>query len=326
MKKIILIGCGNIGARHLQSLAQLAYDLEIHVVEPRYDAFENGRKLFEAARQPKLGHGLIVWHESVCERLTNSDIAIIATTASFRLELIKNLLQMGRHPNLLLEKMVCQTESDYKKLLSILLRYRSKAWVNTIRRYNSTYHWIAQEIKAQRFILDVRGEQFGLGSNAIHYLDLFAMLARSKSLEIHWHHLYTPLLKNKRGNGFVEINGLIYGQDQKGNIFNIASLPFNGRETVVTVISQSKKFIVNETKKSVEVLFGEKKEAVSGKPFQEPLVSQTTSAVLTDIFTRSRCALPTVQDLQSLHVSLLRIFKAHISKATGRRITRVPVT
>ncbi len=33
MKKIALVGCGNIGSRHLQALAKLPYKLNIEVVE-----------------------------------------------------------------------------------------------------------------------------------------------------------------------------------------------------------------------------------------------------------------------------------------------------
>ena len=33
-KKILILGCGNVGSRHLQALTNLPYDLEIGIIEP----------------------------------------------------------------------------------------------------------------------------------------------------------------------------------------------------------------------------------------------------------------------------------------------------
>ena len=41
MINIILIGCGNIGARHLQSLCQLNLSAEFHIVDPNFKNIQN---------------------------------------------------------------------------------------------------------------------------------------------------------------------------------------------------------------------------------------------------------------------------------------------
>ena len=33
-KRIILVGCGNIGSRHLQAIAKLPYGIKVDIVEP----------------------------------------------------------------------------------------------------------------------------------------------------------------------------------------------------------------------------------------------------------------------------------------------------
>jgi len=38
VRRVILIGCGNIGSRHLQALAKLEYDLSVDIVEPSIEA------------------------------------------------------------------------------------------------------------------------------------------------------------------------------------------------------------------------------------------------------------------------------------------------
>jgi len=37
-KRICLIGCGNVGSRHLQAIAKLPYDIQIDVVEPQSES------------------------------------------------------------------------------------------------------------------------------------------------------------------------------------------------------------------------------------------------------------------------------------------------
>ena len=34
MKEITIVGCGNIGSRHLQAVSKIEDALEIHIVEP----------------------------------------------------------------------------------------------------------------------------------------------------------------------------------------------------------------------------------------------------------------------------------------------------
>ena len=37
-KKFTLVGCGNVGSRHLQALAKLPFDIDVKIVEPSKDA------------------------------------------------------------------------------------------------------------------------------------------------------------------------------------------------------------------------------------------------------------------------------------------------
>ena len=37
-KKIILVGCGNVGSRHLQAIVKLRYPISIEIIEPNLKA------------------------------------------------------------------------------------------------------------------------------------------------------------------------------------------------------------------------------------------------------------------------------------------------
>lgn len=47
VKRILLVGCGIIGSRHLQAIAKLEEKTEIDVVEPKDDAIKQGKNFLQ---------------------------------------------------------------------------------------------------------------------------------------------------------------------------------------------------------------------------------------------------------------------------------------
>ncbi|WP_262055335.1 Gfo/Idh/MocA family oxidoreductase, partial [Legionella pneumophila] len=79
MKKIVIIGAGQLGSRHLQSLNLLNQEIEIDVIDPSLESLETAKNRFDATIQD-------VKHKiSYSQSLPNHqtiDIAIIASTAN----------------------------------------------------------------------------------------------------------------------------------------------------------------------------------------------------------------------------------------------------
>jgi len=90
--RIALVGCGNIGSRHLQAVASLHGGTIIDIVEPRTQA----RSVAES-RLAEIGirDKIFTWHQSIDELKNESDLVIVATQASGRAELIRQLLERG---------------------------------------------------------------------------------------------------------------------------------------------------------------------------------------------------------------------------------------
>ena len=114
-KKIALIGCGNIGSRHLQALVKLPFSTEISIVEPNKSAQRIGVERLNQIKINKKKQN-IFWYSSINELKNKFDVVIIATTAKDRVKMINRLLKMG-NTRFLIEKIVCQSLSEYNILL-----------------------------------------------------------------------------------------------------------------------------------------------------------------------------------------------------------------
>ena len=114
-KKIVLIGCGQIGSRHLQAIIKLDGNLNIQVVEPNDTSKKIGedrvREVLSGKHKFK-----IEWLKDLSQVDRDADLTIVATTARNRVKIIDKLLQMG-HKRFLVEKMICQSIEEYGYLL-----------------------------------------------------------------------------------------------------------------------------------------------------------------------------------------------------------------
>ena len=91
-KKIILVGCGNIGSRHLQALTKLNGEYLIEIIEPNDEAVLLAKlRLGEMKYDENLKK--IVWKKSISKNTKNSDIVIIATNSKNRVKIIDELLK-----------------------------------------------------------------------------------------------------------------------------------------------------------------------------------------------------------------------------------------
>ena len=91
MKKITLVGCGNIGSRHLQALVKLPFETEIQIIDPN----ENSIKLAKTRLNEidyKKSNFIFSWQTSL-ENLQESDFVILATNSTNRVELVEKLLE-----------------------------------------------------------------------------------------------------------------------------------------------------------------------------------------------------------------------------------------
>src|SRR5262245_42311402 len=216
MTRLAIVGAGNLGSRHLQAIAKLTRPAEVTVIDPDQATLDLAAKRFDEVRSSKVSAN---YSRSLDALEHDIDVAIIATNADVRAQIVRELISLKHLGALLLEKVLFTKPGDYRDV-AFLVRERSiKAWVNCARRawpfYRRLHERLASSVVRE---VNVSGVDWGLGCNAIHMLDLAAWLSRSSSYTVDSVTLDNEIRPAKR-RGFVEFTGALSGSFENGPVF-----------------------------------------------------------------------------------------------------------
>lgn len=205
MNTIWLIGCGNIGFRHLQAMLAMRDAADITVIEPATAL--HPRIMAELALPRATSHRVSI--RADLPQDGGADLAVVATSAPQRAGIVR-ALTLGAAPRaVILEKILAQTEADLDAIAADLAAAGTRAQVNCPRRYFPGYHALRARLAGQGPLsVRARGAQFGLASNAVHFLDLLEYLNDSPLVAVETAGLEPGGKPSKRA-GFLEIYGTL---------------------------------------------------------------------------------------------------------------------
>ena len=197
-KKILIIGFGNIGFRHAQSLLKKNY--LIYVVDPKIDYFN---------KIPKSKKKKIFYYDDIKKiKEKKFHLLISATTSEIRYRTTLSAIKMFSIKNIIFEKVVFNKNNQFLKMERILKKNKIKSWVNCPLRTMLVYKNIKRLMKrTEEFSIIVKGSKWNMGSNAIHYLDLYNFFDESNFISFN-NKLNKKIYFSKR-QGFYEIYGKI---------------------------------------------------------------------------------------------------------------------
>ncbi len=322
-KRIALIGCGNIGSRHLQALVKLPFLTEINVVEPSKNAQHIGLERLNQVKFDKKKHD-IFWYSSINELKNKNDLVIVATTAKERIKTINRLLKMG-NTRFLIEKIVCQSLTEYNRLLNNMKTNHAKSWINTNMPYFKAYQNIKKYFKNSKKIhisLTTAGH-YGLGTNAIHYLDFFCWFTNNYKINLDGKFLFDKILPNKRGKDLVEFAGMISGKNNKDSTITLNFIPNADLPLILNIYGDNNKhLIIDEVAEKTWNILDKKVNFT----YNYEHTSTLTTKIVTDIIKNDNCDLTTMENSYHIHKELFRIFCKHIEKITHKPTKICPIT
>ncbi len=324
MNKIVLIGAGQLGSRHLQGLAKSNVEISIEVVEPFEKSREVAKQRYEEIENnPKVKS--INFFESIDELSDTLDVVIIATNADVRSKIIKELFSKKRVKNLILEKVLFQTVEEYMEVEKLLEETSTKCWVNHPRRMFPFYQSLKNEIKdSDQISYMVQGGAWGLGCNGLHFIDHLAFLSDSTELKIDNDFLHPHIYDAKRAN-YVEFNGLL-----KGRIGNHIFALYSDKNPVpasITITTDKLTAFIDESngytriaRKSNDWKWEESKQKIVY--FQ----SELTNLLIEQIITVGTCDLPDYDEAMKLHIPFIQELLAHMESVDGQVLSLCPIT
>ena len=317
--RAVLVGAGGIGRYHLLGLLRVPGLSGVQVIEP------NGAAVAAARQMVPVEDSRVSFVDSIAQCWRAPELTVVATQAEERPSVVRALLEHG-HRTLLLEKMVCQSEADYRALRANVEAGGARCWVNSGLRYNAVFQEAAAVIQGQPVALSVVGSDVGLGTNAIHFAALFMALRGDWQVTWDGAHLDRRLLPNKRGAQLVEFGGLLSGRDPQGSVLSIANMPFDRPLQTIAISSEAAWWFVDVVGATAHRALRSDEWQVRSTSFLESRVSEVTTLAAVDILQTGTCRMPTLSELEGPHRSLFEVFRRHIESVTGSAPERVSIT
>ena len=218
MYKIVIIGAGQLGSRHLQGVLRSNITASIEVVDPNALSISNAIERTNEVDFDK-NKLKINFYQNLNKISKNIDLCIIASTADKRFEIIMSLLVISKVKYMLLEKVLFQNLSEYDFIEKLLSNNSVQTWVNCPRRIIKEYQDIKYQIDQEEILsMNVIGSNWVLACNSIHFLDLFNYFTESTSLNFNSSGI-NKIIPAKR-EGFYELLGTLIIKDKIGsNLF-----------------------------------------------------------------------------------------------------------
>ncbi len=325
MNKILIVGCGVIGSRHLQSLSSTNTEIEIYAVDNNRESLNNAKSIFESMPLNDL-ICRVDYYDSINEINFDIDLAIIATNSDVRKRIVKEILSKIRVKYLILEKVVFQSAKCFKEVIKLIKQNNTCAWVNCPNRVFPCYRNMKDKIfNNGNLYMSVDGGNWEISGNSIHYLDLFNYLTEDIINIFNIDGLDAKLYPSKR-SGFVDFNGQIYVETLGGDKLVINNNKYSDRPVTINIVNDNFRYIIFEDsgKAIIQNSFSkwEKKEI----EFSIIPQSKITSIISDEILNFGCCDLITLEQSFVLHKTMLEAFTGYLNKINNDNLEKCPIT
>ncbi|ASQ46411.1 Gfo/Idh/MocA family oxidoreductase [Legionella clemsonensis] len=323
MTKIIIIGAGQLGSRHLQSLNLLNEEVDITVIDPNISSLETARSRFEATIK-NINHRINYQKEISLHG--DIDVAIVASTAQSRRTIVEKLFNQSASVNhLVLEKLLFTQEQDYYAISHLLAKYPTKTWVNCTMRMMPYYQNLPNLFHKQVIQYHVTGSQYGLITNAIHYLDHLAYITGVNRFELDTRYLDKQIIESKRP-GYYEVTGTLIARFENGSLAFLYSDKAGMAPIQIEIFNEKYRIISREWEQQAwqTSLNNDWKweEVEAAIPYQSTL----TAELVDSLIQHNQCSLTDYETSMQIHLQLLNPLRSFLAECGFQSEVSYPFT
>lgn len=314
-KNILIAGLGNIGKRYLESINNSNFKYNVYILEKNYLSYTRTKKNL---KNDKFKHKVKICFKQN-QLAKNFFLAIIATTADVRVYVTKLILKK-KVKYWIFEKPLGQSLDDiifFKKNF-----IRKNSWINLPRTSFKLFSYIKKLIKNKKIKkIEVRGNNWGLCCNGIHYLYLFSWLLNSSIKAVDYQGL--KKWQPAKRKGFWEVEGqmnVIFKNNTKGVLK--ADIKSEKEKTCkLSIYLNKQKITYDEIKKCI--YFNNK---VQIRDIKIPLLSKSFNKTLDKIKVKKNCDLPPLRSVVTHHEFFLKSLIKSWAIYKKRKINFAPIT
>lgn len=314
---VLISGAGQLGSRYLQGLAACRLPLQIHVHDIHPDSLAVAQERWFEMATPATPHQ-VTFHHSLESIPLKLDIAVVATTARVRPQVVREIASYSSVRYWILEKVLAQSEAGLDEIVA-QVGLEAKAWINTPRRMLPWHQQIKSKLNHNGPLsLEVDGGSWGLACNTVHYLDMFAWWTGETLEEVDTQQLDSRWVEAKRPGNW-EIFGTLHARFSGGSHARLS----------VTSESFSYSFKLRDGIHSWSI----DEEAGIAKrsdglniPGRLPYQSEVSAGLVESILEHGSCSLPTLQDSVAIHRVFIRSMLEHWKLTVDSNANCVPIT
>lgn len=326
MKKVLIIGAGQLGSRHLQGVLNSEIDFEVYVVDPNLSSLEIAK-----SRASEISHSKhITFSESIENIPSKIEVVIVATNANVREQVITKLLNTIEVQFLILEKVLFQDLEAYDTIEQLIQIKNIKTWVNHPRRMFEHYQEIKKQIQENSLQITnilVTGNNWGLGCNGLHLLDLCAYLSNELKIEtINTNQIDKRILASKR-DGFIEFTGSMNVDFENKTRAEIISNDIESSSLTIFIATQTDKWLIREGNPiSVIHLKDENVAPIEISEYKPQFQSELSTLLVQDLLTLGTCKLPTYKEACELHKPFINALLDFYNVIENKASTHLKIT
>ena len=325
MPNIAVIGVGNLGGRHAQSLAALDFPCNIQIIDTSETSLNRAGEWFAGMNpSPYLKLEKLTGIEDAADKI---DIAIVATNANVRAAVTEKLLSAKNVRYLILEKVLFQNPEDYPKINALIKAHGCKTWVNCPRR-TVTFYKQLKSLYAEEKIFDfsVTGANWELGCNSIHFLDMLAFISGSSAgFSFDTSGLDKKLIDNKRP-GFKEFTGVLRGSSRNCANFAFSATQAGSQPHLITIRSENTACMIKEFEAKAYLYQSKNKWTEEVHALDGKYQSQLTSIIVADILKTGGCELTPYEESMQLHEAYIEALIDFLNNTQEEKTQICPIT
>lgn len=325
VKKIALIGAGQLGSRHLQALAKIDIPVILQLVDPNTDSLKVAQERY---LEIPANHNIqrIDFFTGIDNLNANLDLCIIATNADVRFKVFQKLVSKKKIAHIVFEKILFQSDQQFEDAKKLLNQNDISCWVNCARRMFPIYNQI-KEIMAEdsKINIQISGGDWSLACNAVHFIDLLAFLSRDTSYKLDVTDLDPKIWQSKR-KGFIEVTGKITGLFSNGSRIELESIAGSEEPIRISINNLQVKTVLDESRGIAKISRREKNWNEEVSEFKVPFQSELTHMVAKEILEYGTCKLTRFDESLLLHLPFIEAIKKHIESVEHRKYDCCPIT
>jgi len=325
VKKIALIGAGQIGSRHLQGLARIDIPVILQVVDPGIESLKIAKERY--LEVPKNVYIQSIYFLTAIDGLDNDlDLCIIATNSDVRFRVFQELVSKKNIPSIVFEKVSFQSNQQFEDARELVIKNKISCWVNCPRRMFPIYKELKKLFEGRGAIkFQVRGGDFGLACNGIHFIDLLSFFANDSKCRFDISGLDQDILPSKR-KGFIEITGNLKGTYAGGSQIELEAIKGSDKPIEIIMENQHLKVVINENQGLAKIFEKENNFKEKIFNFKVILQSELTHLAARQILDEGACGLTDFNESFDLQQSFLSAVIKHVENVKQQKYVCCAIT